>query len=106
MKALDEISNGLPLFLSRAQRPDGNSCFGSGLFWLQRGHAFYAFQCSFGGLLVHGIVGHAPFPQYLDSERTLYSEQAQKKVHRRDVPVTLQAALFVRIPERLFALRR
>jgi len=43
IQALDEISNALPLFKSGS-----NSCFGSGIFWQQSGHAFSASQCVFG----------------------------------------------------------
>ena len=44
IKALDEISNGLPRFLAR--RP-ARGCFGPGIFWLQSGHALSASQCVF-----------------------------------------------------------
>ncbi len=49
IQALDEISNGLPHFHSRGSAGSGsNSCFGSGVFWQQSGHAFSASQCVFG----------------------------------------------------------
>ena len=46
IKALDAISNGLPGFYPRARV--SNACFGSGIFWLQGGHALSASQCVFG----------------------------------------------------------
>lgn len=49
IKALDEISSGMPYFLRQSsEHPSGNSCFGSGVFWVQSGHAFSASQCIFG----------------------------------------------------------
>jgi hypothetical protein len=42
--ALDEISNGLPDFHS-LPAPERSSCFGSGVFWQQSGHAFSASHC-------------------------------------------------------------
>src|SRR5258706_5274340 len=46
IQALDEISNGLPDFHSRVAA-GRSSCFGSGVFWQQGGHAFSASQCFF-----------------------------------------------------------
>ena len=43
IQALDEISNGLPDFHSRVAA-GRSSCFGSGVFWQQGGHAFSASQ--------------------------------------------------------------
>src|ERR1700687_1173533 len=48
IRALDEMSNDLPLLRSRTSAsPGSNSCFGSGVFWQQSGHAFSASQCFF-----------------------------------------------------------
>jgi len=61
IQALDEISNGLPLFHSITAAGQC-SCFGSGVFWQQSGHAFSASQCIFpdwAGLSVH--TGSASF---------------------------------------------
>jgi hypothetical protein len=54
IKALNEITDGLPRFLAQGQT---NGCFGSGVFWQQQGHAFSASQCvtrTFEGLSVSG----------------------------------------------------
>jgi hypothetical protein len=54
IKALNEITDGAPSFLEKA---NGNACFGSGVFWQQQGHAFSASQCvtrTFEGLSVSG----------------------------------------------------
>ncbi len=45
-RALDEISNGPPDFHARVA-VGRSSCFGSGVFWQQGGHAFSASQCIF-----------------------------------------------------------
>jgi hypothetical protein len=42
---LDDITAGLPRFLEHA---GPRSCFGSGVFWNQEGHAFSASYCVFG----------------------------------------------------------
>ena len=46
IRALDEISNTLSL-LSSSTATGRSSCFGSGVFWQQGGHAFSASQCTF-----------------------------------------------------------
>ena len=54
IKALDEITAGAPRFF---ETRGPNSCFGSGIFWQQEGHAFSASQCvthTFEGLSVAG----------------------------------------------------
>jgi hypothetical protein len=45
IQALDEITTGLPRFKATAR---SQSCFGSGIFWQQSGHAFSASHCVFG----------------------------------------------------------
>ena len=50
IKALDEISNGLPSFLARAV-PGERGCFGSGEFWMQQGHALSASHLHVSGLV-------------------------------------------------------
>jgi hypothetical protein len=47
IKALEEISAGLPRFLE-SSRLSARSCFGSGIFWQQEGHALNASACQFG----------------------------------------------------------
>src|ERR1700733_2096233 len=52
IRALDEITDGLPRFHSQGHT---SGCFGSGIFWQQPGHAFAVSQCIFPdweGLLV------------------------------------------------------
>lgn len=44
IRALDEISNGWPRFVSQPTA-QANRCFGSGVFWQQEAHAFAASQC-------------------------------------------------------------
>lgn len=52
--AMDEISRYVP---SPTGEPQINHCSGSGLFWLQEGHAFSASECTYGDW--HGL---AVFP--------------------------------------------
>ena len=64
--ALNEITDSLPRMLGRTQAL--RSCFGSGVFWLQQGHAFSASQCTYPeweGLVVAGgfhFTGSTPSP--------------------------------------------
>jgi hypothetical protein len=47
-QALDDISTGLPKYLSRRSSlklPPQQHCFGSGTFWQQQGHTFRASEC-------------------------------------------------------------
>jgi hypothetical protein len=83
--ALDEISRGLPFFVSRPRGP--NACFGSGVFWNQaQAHTFRASYCFFGawsGLSVNTGAGSfrfsavepAAFAAAIDRAKKLLGEQ-------------------------------